>query len=46
MGPNIHDTLKPRRGTRHHPTFKVMQRRLANITNRYLDMQKVRFEAN
>jgi len=44
LDPNIHDTLKPRRGTRHHTTFSFIQKRLADITDKYsLDMQNVRF---
>jgi hypothetical protein len=36
--------LKPRRGTRHHTTFSFIQKRLADITDKYsLDMQNVRF---
>ena len=47
MDPNIHGTLKPRRGTSRHnrPTFRFMQRRLTAIAEKYsLDMQKVRFQ--
>jgi vacuolar-type H+-ATPase subunit E/Vma4 len=45
LDPNIHGTLKPRRGTRHHTTFTLIERRLADITDRYsLDMQNVRFQ--
>ena len=46
MDPNIHGTLKPRRGTtRHHFTFKHIQRRLTFIADKYsLDMQNVRFQ--
>ena len=45
LDPNIHDTLKPRRGTRHRTTFKHLQRRLTAITDKYgLDMQNVRFQ--
>ena len=41
----MHDTLKPRRGTTRHPTFRLMQRRLCYVADKYnLDMQKVRFE--
>ena len=41
----MHDTLKPRRGTSHHLTFRVMQRKLCFANDKYdLDMQKVRFE--
>jgi hypothetical protein len=37
--------LKPRRGTRHHTTFTVIEKRLADITDKYgLDMQNVRFQ--
>jgi len=44
LDPNIHGTLKPRRGTRHHTTFTVIEKRLADITDKYsLDMQNVRF---
>jgi hypothetical protein len=44
LDPNIHDTLKPRRGIRHHLTFSFIQKRLADITDKYsLDMQNVRF---
>ena len=45
MDPNIHDTLKPRRGTHRHPTLTLIQRRLTAIADRYsLDMQNVRFQ--
>jgi hypothetical protein len=45
LDPNIHDTLKPRRGTRHRPTFKHIQKRLTLITDKYsLDIQNVRFQ--
>jgi len=45
LDPNIHGTLKPRRGTRHHTTFTFIQKRLADITDKYgLDMQNVRFQ--
>ncbi len=47
LDPNIHGTLKPRRGTRrhHHPTFTLIQRRLTAIADKYsLDMQNVRFQ--
>jgi len=47
LDPNIHGTLKPRRGTsrHHHPTFMFMQRRLTAIADKYsLDMQNVRFQ--
>ena len=45
LDPNIHGTLKPRRGTRHHTTFTVIEKRLADITDKYgLDMQNVRFQ--
>ena len=45
LDPNIHGTLKPRRGIRHHPTFKHIQKRLTAITDKYsLDMQNVRFQ--
>jgi hypothetical protein len=44
LDPNIHGTLKPRRGTRYHTTFSFIQKRLADITDKYsLDMQNVRF---
>jgi hypothetical protein len=44
LDPNIHGTLKPRRGTRHHTTFSIIQKRLTDITDKYsLDMQNVRF---
>ena len=45
LDPNIHGTLKPRRGTRHHLTFKHVQKRLTAIADKYsLDMQNVRFQ--
>jgi hypothetical protein len=46
LDPNIHGTLKPRRGTtRHRPTFNHIQRRLTVIADKYsLDMQIVRFQ--
>ena len=45
LDPNIHGTLKPRRGTRPRPTFRHVQRRLTAITGKYsLDMQNVRFQ--
>jgi hypothetical protein len=45
LDPNIHNTLKPRRGTHRHPTFTLIQRRLTAIADRYsLDMQNVRFQ--
>jgi len=45
LDPNIHGTLKPRRGTRHRPTFKLVQKRLTAIADKYsLDMQNVRFQ--
>jgi hypothetical protein len=47
LDPNIHGTLKPRRGTSRHQrsTFTFIQRRLAAIADKYsLDMQNVRFQ--
>ena len=45
LDPNIHGTLKPRRGTRRHLTFQHIQRRLTFIADKYsLDMQNVRFQ--
>jgi hypothetical protein len=45
LDPNIHGTLKPRRGTRRHLTFQHVQRRLTFIADKYsLDMQNVRFQ--
>jgi hypothetical protein len=47
LDPNIHGTLKPRRGTlRHrHPTLTFIQKRLTAIADKYsLDMQNVRYE--
>jgi hypothetical protein len=45
LDPNIHGTLKPRRGTRRHPTFALAQKRLTAIADKYsLDMQNVRFQ--
>jgi hypothetical protein len=47
LDPNIHDTLKPRRGsTRHrHFTLNHVQRRLTCIADKYsLDVQNVRFQ--
>jgi hypothetical protein len=47
LDPNIHGTLKPRRGTTRHrpPTFTSVQRRLTVIADKYsLDMQNVRFQ--
>ncbi len=45
LDPNIHGTLKPRRGTRHRLTFNHVQRRLTFIADKYsLDMQNVRFQ--
>jgi hypothetical protein len=45
LDPNIHGTLKPRRGTRKHLTFKRIQKRLTTIADKYsLDMQNVRFQ--
>ena len=45
MAPNMHGTLKPRRGTRRRPTFMRMQRRLSFATDKYnVDMKKIRFE--
>jgi len=44
LDPNIHGTLKPRRGTRHHTTFTLIQKRITAIADKYsLDMQNVRF---
>ncbi|MGB8781219.1 MAG: hypothetical protein WCD81_11315 [Candidatus Bathyarchaeia archaeon] len=37
--------MKPRRGTHHHPTFTLIQKRLTAIADKYsLDMQNVRFQ--
>jgi hypothetical protein len=45
LDPNIHDTLKPRRGIRRRPTFMRMQRRLCYAADKYnVDMKKIRFE--
>jgi hypothetical protein len=45
LDPNIHGTLKPRRGTRRHLTFTLVQKRIAAIADKYsLDMQNVRFQ--
>jgi hypothetical protein len=47
LDPNIHGTLKPRRGTlRHrHPTFKFIQKRLTAIADKYsMDLQNLRGE--
>jgi len=45
LDPNIHGTLKPRRGTRRHLTFTLIQKRIAAIADKYsLDMQNVRFQ--
>ena len=45
LDPNMHGTLKPRRGTRHRPTFVRMQRRLSYAADKYdVDMKKIRFE--
>jgi len=45
LAPNIHDTLKPRRGIRRRPTFQHIQKRLCCVADKYdVDTQKVRFE--
>jgi len=45
LAPNMHDTLKPRRGTRRRPTFRRVQRRLCYVADKYnVDMRKIRFE--
>ena len=45
LDPNIHDTLKPRRGSVRPLSSTVFLRRIARIQDRFnLDTQKVRFE--
>jgi hypothetical protein len=46
LDPNIHGTLKPRRGgTRHNLSFTFIEKRVAAIADKYsLDMQNVRFQ--
>ena len=45
LAPNMHDTLKPRRGMSHTSTFGHMQRKLCYAADKYnVDMKKIRFE--
>ena len=45
MDPNIHDTLKPRRGTIHPLSPTIFLRRIAQVKEKVdLDTQKIRFE--
>jgi hypothetical protein len=44
LDPNIHGTLKPRRGMSHTSAFGHMQRRLCFAADKYnIDTQKIRF---
>ena len=45
LAPNMHGTLKPRRGMSHSSTFGHMQRKLCYAADKYnVDMKKIRFE--
>jgi hypothetical protein len=45
LDPNMHGTLKPRRGIKRRPTFMRMQRRLCLAADKHnVDMQRIRFE--